>query len=278
MLGHLEKLVAADSVEEIWSLHVARMARFGFDRLLYGFTRYRRGVHLGNPDDQIVLTNHDRAYVDAFLHSNMYLHAPMVKWAAAHEGACSWSVVGRARAAGTLSEAELRVLELNQRFDVHAGYSIGFRDPSVRAKGAIGLCAASGVSQAEVDALWAKHGREIMVCNAIAHQRITALPFAAARSTLTARQREVLEWVGEGKSTSDIAAILGVTATTVEKHLRLARAALDVDTTAQAVLKASLHHQIYVSPGQGDLASMRAKVGISAVSYLREAAHNRQVP
>ena len=31
----------------------------------------------------------------------------------------------------------------------------------------------------------------------------------------------------------------------VEKHLRLAREALDVETTAQAVLKASLQRQIF---------------------------------
>ena len=57
---------------------------------------------------------------------------------------------------------------------------------------------------------------------------------------------EVLEWVGDGKTTADIATIMGLTLATVEKHLRLARESLDVDTTAQAVLKASFQNQIYV--------------------------------
>ena len=39
---------------------------------------------------------------------------------------------------------------------------------------------------------------------------------------------------------------MGLTSATVEKYLRLAREALDVDTTAQAVLKASFQNQIYV--------------------------------
>ena len=51
---------------------------------------------------------------------------------------------------------------------------------------------------------------------------------------------------GDGKTTQDIAFLLGLTAATVEKHLRLAREALDVDTTAQAVLKAAFYNQMFV--------------------------------
>jgi hypothetical protein len=40
--------------------------------------------------------------------------------------------------------------------------------------------------------------------------------------------------------------IMGLTSATVEKHLRLAREALAVDTTAQAVLKASFSNQMFV--------------------------------
>jgi LuxR family transcriptional regulator len=43
---------------------------------------------------------------------------------------------------------------------------------------------------------------------------------------------------------------MGLTAATVEKHLRLAREALDVDTTAQAVLKASFQNQIFLTASQ----------------------------
>jgi LuxR family transcriptional regulator len=45
----------------------------------------------------------------------------------------------------------------------------------------------------------------------------------------------------------DIATIMGLTPATVEKHLRLAREALNVDTTAQAVLKAALQNQMFIS-------------------------------
>ena len=55
-----------------------------------------------------------------------------------------------------------------------------------------------------------------------------------------------MEWVGDGKTMADIAEIMGLTQATIEKHLRLAREALNVETTAQAVLKASFQNQIFV--------------------------------
>jgi DNA-binding CsgD family transcriptional regulator len=74
------------------------------------------------------------------------------------------------------------------------------------------------------------------------------LPYSGARH-LTRRQREVLQWVGDGKTTQDIALLIGLTPGTVEKHLRLAREALDVETTAQAVLKAAFYNQMFIIEG-----------------------------
>ena len=48
------------------------------------------------------------------------------------------------------------------------------------------------------------------------------------------------------KAFSLIAILMGLTTATVEKHLRLAREALSVETTAQAVLKAALHNQMFI--------------------------------
>ena len=42
------------------------------------------------------------------------------------------------------------------------------------------------------------------------------------------------------------AVLMGLTPATIEKHLRLAREALSVETTAQAVLKASFQNQMFV--------------------------------
>ena len=48
------------------------------------------------------------------------------------------------------------------------------------------------------------------------------------------------------KSSPEIQVITTESSATVEKHLRLAREALSVETTAQAVLKAALQNQMFV--------------------------------
>ncbi|APZ54703.1 LuxR family transcriptional regulator [Salipiger abyssi] len=244
--AYLTEMTNAAIVEELWAMHAERMAGYGFDRLLYGFTRYRTPNSLGDPNDFVLLTNHSADYTDVFVGEGLYHHAPMVRWALEHEGACSWRVLGEMMAQGNLTEAERRVIEFNLGKGVCAGYSISFRSVSSRAKGAIALTAKPGMSQEAVDAMWEEHGADIVLMNNLLHLKILTLPYVPPNQTLTKRQREALEWVGDGKTMQDIAAIMGLTQATIEKHLRLAREALNVETTAQAVAKAAFQNQMFV--------------------------------
>lgn len=244
---YLHFLSYTTTLEELWAAHTAQMERFGFDRLLYGFTRYRTATSLGDPEDFIILTNHCQEYIDGFLNSGAYFHAPMLRWALENEGAGSWRMIGEIMARDGLSPNMKRVHDFNTRMGITAGYTISFTSVSVRSKGAISLCARS-MSQDDVDAVWDAHGQDILLMNNMAHLKIISLPNAAPSRALTRRQREALQWVGDGKTTQDIALLMGLKTATVEKHLRLAREALAVDTTAQAVLKASLHNQMFVQP------------------------------
>ena len=246
VISTLDRLTNATSMEALWRLHLDAMARYGFDRLVYGFTRYRSGRSLGDPQDWIVLTNLPRAYIGPFVDDGLYFNGPMVRWALDNDGACSWSWLASRARSGALTPGEMKVLDFNRRMGVTTGYTISFLTVSHRAKGAIALIARPGVPQAEVDAIWARSGQEITVLNSAAHLKIQTLPYSGSRQ-LTARQREVLQWVGDGKTAQDIGLLMGLTAATVEKHLRLAREALDVETTAQAVLKASFQNQMFTA-------------------------------
>ncbi|MFP7673091.1 LuxR family transcriptional regulator [Marivita sp. S0852] len=242
-------LTHANSIEALWDLHCRCMARFGFDRLLYGFTRFRTQTSLGDPNDFIILSNIDTNYVSRFVHDGLYRHAPMVRWALENDGAASWTVLQMMMDSGTVTDAERRILNFNAQHGITAGFSISFRSLSDRAKGAVALIAEPGMSQKDVDAMWDRSGEMIQLMNNIVHLKILTLPYTPPNQSLTKRQREALEWVGGGKTMQDIATIMGLTPATVEKHLRLARAALNVDTTAQAVLKAALQNQMFVSDG-----------------------------
>jgi LuxR family transcriptional regulator len=243
---YLHFLANCPAMETLWDAHTQKMADYGFDRMIYGFTRYRTPTSLGDPEDFIILTNHSRAYTDEFLTGGLYFHAPMVHWALSHDGACSWKVLNEMYANRALSKAEQRVFDFNREMGVTAGYTISFKAISSRSKGAIALTAREGLDQDAVDAIWEEHGNDIHLMNSIAHLKILSLPYNTPARSLTPRQREALEWVGDGKTMQDIALLMGLTPATVEKHLRLAREALAVETTAQAVLKAAFANQMFV--------------------------------
>ncbi len=90
---HLTRVFDAPSIEDIWALHVERMAQYGFVRLLYVFTRFRTANSFGKVDDILVLSNHDQAYLDGYFYSGLCLQAPMLKWAANSVGAQSWRML-----------------------------------------------------------------------------------------------------------------------------------------------------------------------------------------
>lgn len=64
------------------------------------------------------------------------------------------------------------------------------------------------------------------------------VPFNVAAVPLTAREREVLDWVAAGKTNRDIAAILGASPRTVEKHLERIYEKLGVETRTAAAMRA----------------------------------------
>jgi DNA-binding CsgD family transcriptional regulator len=76
----------------------------------------------------------------------------------------------------------------------------------------------------------------------VAADRVREVPadvrFDVAAVPLTPREREVLDWVGAGKTNRDIAAILGASPRTVEKHLERIYEKLGVETRTAAAMRA----------------------------------------
>ena len=245
LIQTLDEMIATTDVADLWKLHTAKMKTYGFDRLIYGFTRHGGSSSTGCPDDWMILSSQTPEYMNRFLGDGFYKKAPMLRWALKNEGACSWRWMHQMARENRLSPSERRVLEFNKSMGVTAGYTISFMSMSERVKGAIALTAAIDITQEDVDEMWEVNGREIMLINNVLHLKVQTLPHTG-RHKLTSRQREVLHWIGDGKSVQDIALLMGRKPATVEKHLRLAREALGVETTAQAVVKAVLSNQMFM--------------------------------
>ncbi|MDR5652912.1 helix-turn-helix transcriptional regulator [Ruixingdingia sedimenti] len=247
-LAHMQRVAEARSPEELWQLHLTRMAAYGFDRVTYGFSRFLRDGSAVDTSDAIFLSNHSLGRPRREGEMSQLMRSPMFRWAMQNTGAQSWRWSAEQRAAGLLSSDEIAAMDQARAIGLTAGYTVSFPDLVPRGKGAMALTARAGLDQDAVDAVWAEKGEEIHTICTVTHLRITHLPFAIQRRPLSPRQRETLEWVAEGKTTQDIAQIMQISPAMVEKHLRLAREALDVETTAHAVAKAAMMNHIFAAP------------------------------
>ena len=106
---YLSFLCGVQSTEELWCEHVKQMAAFGFDRLIYGHTRFRTETSLGDPEDFVILSNHPNEYLNGFLKEGLYLSAPMLRWALENEGAGSWRIA--ADMAATIDEDKIQTIQ-----------------------------------------------------------------------------------------------------------------------------------------------------------------------
>ncbi|MCR9068998.1 MAG: LuxR family transcriptional regulator [Rhodobacteraceae bacterium] len=241
----LAPYLAMTTVEDLWAHHTALMAEYGFDRLFYAFNAFRGAGLYDNPEDALLLTNLPTEYVESYVSGGMFRDGPSVRWATEHTGAASWADIHAALPGYPATPGERAMMEMNLRHGIVAGYTISFPMALKNANAGIGLAARIGLTQADADAIWAEHGADLQIINHVAHLCITQLPATGQRRLLTERQAQVLELVADGKTMQDVALILDRNVATIEKHLRGARDALGVETTAQAVRKASILNQIF---------------------------------
>jgi LuxR family transcriptional regulator len=245
LLSLLNRIATSSRIDEAWDLATAHFRQLGFSRVNYGFTRFRHLKTIGDPDDALFLSTCDAAYVQRYFFDGFYAKTPVFRWAERNSGACTWTWVKAAFDAGRLSAEEMDAVRQNAAMGVVAGISVSFPEVSFRSKGALGLIADPGLDHQAVDEIFALRQEEILAVANMMHLTIVHLPQLSRHRALSPRQREALEWVADGKTTQDVALLMGVSPAMVEKHLRLAREALAVETTAQAVAKGTLLNMIF---------------------------------
>ncbi len=245
ILDYLSDMTDLASVEAAWATHTARMARYGFDRIVYSFAALTS--HVDVREDTLILSNHPSSFMDPFLRDGWW-RRPLFLGHADRSGA--QAVPWRIAPGMEVTDEQRRAQEFRAAHGVTAGVTISFRKLTPQGRAGTGLCARRGLDQDAVDAIWAVHGQRLMLMNMAFHLRVATLPMPLASRTLSPRQAEVLSWCSDGKSVQDIATLLDLRPATVEKHLRLARAALGVQTTAQAVLRAGLLNQLFHPAGR----------------------------
>lgn len=247
---HLARVMSATEQETVWAMTCEFLRDLGFEHAVYGYSPDSWGTKLGAQEDYLVLSTMATDISTKLVEDGHYEQSLTFHWALKNVGVAGFSMSAEAcgLAPGFVIDPASR--EFFLRNGLRTGCSIGFPNERTRGNAVMALFASEDTSQATVDE-WLDASRDIIfVVAATAHRCLSTLPYPSSRGRLTARQREVLEWVGEGKTAADIATIMGISSPTVDKHLRLARETLGVDTTAHALIKAAFLNQVFVAHKQ----------------------------
>lgn len=251
VLNQTSRILKGTSYDEVWSLLLEGLGLYGITSVRYGLTRSRYGMSLGDLQDILFLSTMGTEDFDNYIATGMYRRSPHYRWMAENDGAISWGwFVDEARAGRLLPEEQVFLTEL-EKAGQPSGYLLSFPSDTTRLKGGLGMMGQRDWTQAQMDALWKSEGEKIEVMCSAAHLNIARMPLPSKRDPLRPRQREMLEWIADGKSMLDVAVLTGLSVATVEKHLRGARDVLDVETTAQAIARASLLGQLFVVSDEG---------------------------
>jgi len=252
LVGCLDAILRAGDIQTVWALLCRFMETYGFTGIIYGYSPNSRGPTLGSREDFLLLSTLDRGFMETLVDKGHYRESITFNWALRNAGVASWSMAAEDAAMEDFTASEA-ALEFFARFGMTAGCTIGFPTASTRGRAVMAMIARPDLDQSAVDATLKDYADALFVVATVAHRAMMTMPYLGEDRALTRRQREVLEWVAEGKSVADIARILNLAQPTVEKHLKLARETLGVDTTAHALIKAAFLNQMFVLQPSGGL-------------------------
>ncbi|MEM7489928.1 MAG: LuxR C-terminal-related transcriptional regulator [Pseudomonadota bacterium] len=230
----LMDISAAQEVRRAWDIYADTLATLGFVRCMYGCAEGWHGAV--DEGDVILLYRGPPGFGDIYLDEQLYLGNPVFEWCVNNEGFMATDEL-MATYDGPVTPQLARLAQLRDLYGSRSGYFGSLRGVVPGIDAAVTMNPPGDMDDATLKAIWAAHGEDVEALTRALHLRVCTLPHPVRRP-LSSRQREVLEWASQGKTVRDIACIMQISAQTVEKHLRLAREALEAVNTPHAVRKA----------------------------------------
>ncbi|TCP39608.1 helix-turn-helix transcriptional regulator [Rhodovulum marinum] len=243
--SRLEPYLSARDMPALWAYLHRDLARFGFEKVFYVCTQRRPACGEFTVRDAAIQSSYGTEFDRFFVSGGAFLADVTTQWAINSEGAVSWGLSRRLNARGQLTAKQREVHERSLALGIVNGYTVSLRSPRAALISGFGLCAEEASTQGRVDRTWQAHGDEVLMALSAFDVCARAMPRVPPEEELSPRQREVLEWAGDGKTIEEIAEIMGLHRNTVTKHMQEARERLGVANTLQAVLRAVIQGQIY---------------------------------
>jgi LuxR family transcriptional regulator len=241
----LEPYLSARDGQALWAILHRDLAQFGFERVFYASTQRRPANGEFTPRDAVIRSSYGKEFDDYFVDGGAFLSDVTTQWALDSVGAVSWGLTRRLSRRGQMTARQQGVHDRSRALGIVNGYTASLRSTGTSLVSGFGLCAEETTTQNRVDDIWRRHGPDILAALTTYDTCARGQPRYPDEEELSTRQREVLEWAGDGKCIDDISTILSLHRSTVVKHMREARERLGVATTLQAVARAALQGQIY---------------------------------
>jgi len=226
-----ENVRAAATPGDIWEAVIDVLPAIGFDMFsYYHFPIFdvdgRRGASIA-----VVEHGYPEGFVEQYVARGWHRVDPLARIARGAAGPLLWSEALRTI---ELTTAERDYVGACARAGIGDGVAIPMFGPGGRnSYGTLGFLRGN---ERPVDV---QERSVLQLAAQAAHLRYCELwsDDQRPRASLTAREREILEWVARGKSNSVISDIVGVSAHTVDTHMRRIYAKLDVSDRVSAAIR-----------------------------------------
>ena len=240
---YVDRLLRSNTLYEAWTLLLSDLECIGFDRALYGRKPRATAKNFHNHADTLIFSSYGSDVDKLFVEARGYTSDVTTNWVLAHEGAVSWSVSREKYLRGEMSAGEAKVHLATRSLNLVAGmtYGLPLRPDGARAGFGLAFCEPD---QKAADAAWGAHRQCIVPRLQAFELAVTRIPHIPPQYLLRNEVAEVLALAAEGKTISEIGALLGLHRRTVDDRMAEARRVFGVSTTLQAVLRASEQGQL----------------------------------
>jgi len=238
------QLLNSKDLPSAWATYTKILSIIGFDRLLYLSTHYRTYGLWGDPRDTLILSSHTQEYNDQLFNAKIdFLNSyPGFEWLINNPGShLPWQKITQEDIKNNKLLEKFKTL--NENHNVMSGIKLSLEQTNPESSCVILLTGKKIYNQIEINNIWDKHYIKILSISKILQLSIRSLPYTGGgigpkHQKLSKRQSQVLSLISSGNTVMEVAHTLKLSVPTIDKHLKLARNNLSVNSTAQAVAKA----------------------------------------
>ena len=228
-----KQFIEAKDFDELWDILHEALKPYGITSIFYGFGHSHKAVDINGIMESIwCRTSHPEEYCQYYEHKYYIdddlssIHCLTETTPFLWHDFSAW---------GNPTLRQKRFMHESWDFNMGVGVSLPFRFDNTMGKGGFGL-AAGQMSPDEFDRMWDKHNGPIQtIINSFKDRAMRDCNFIFQ---LSPRELEVLTFLAQGLSPSEISAQLGNSSSTVGHQTRNARNKLQAVSNEHAVAKA----------------------------------------